>query len=155
MGSHAALHSLPSSHYGSILSISFGIGTLGSSSVPALSRTIILLLCSVPQGYIQVNASSRLTHPARMICFYQLPSVCIYCQFSEAQGRVDWDHHLTVGLQGRCIPQLNMKAHSLLSFTARLQLSKQCLPSWLSSQAWFLVIRVTVCLSAFPALFSS
>ena len=48
-----------------------------------------------------------------------------------------------------------MKAHSLLSFTARLQLSKQCLPSWLSSQAWFLVIRVTVCLSAFPALFSS
>lgn len=46
-----------------------------------------------------------------------------------------------------------MKAHPLLSCTSRLQLSKQCLPSWLSSQAWFPVVRATVCLSDFLVVF--
>ena len=60
-----------------------------------------------------------------------------------------------VGLQDRCVPQMNMKAHPLLRFTTRLQLCKQSLPSWLSSQAWFLVIRATKCLSGSLILFSS
>lgn len=62
MGSHAALHSLPSSRYGSILSISFGIGTPGLLFYPSSFQNHNSPTAFSAQGYIQVNASSRLTH---------------------------------------------------------------------------------------------
>lgn len=153
MGSHAALHSLPSSRYGSILSISFGIGTPGLLFCPSSFQNHNSPTVFSAPGVYSSKCFFQIDPSVRMICFYQLPSVFSYCQFSETQGRVDWDHHLTVGLQGRRIPQVNMKAHPLLSCTSRLQLSKQCLPSWLSSQAWFPVVRATVCLSDFLVVF--
>lgn len=60
MGSHAALHSLPSSHYGSILSISFGIGTPG------------LLFC--PSSFQNHNSPTVFSAPGvySSKCFFQI-----------------------------------------------------------------------------------
>lgn len=126
MGSHAALHRLPPSRYGSIFSIFFGIGAPG------------LLFC--PSSFQNHNSPSVFSVPGvySSKCFFYIDpssqndlllstSFCLYLLLVLRNRRQS--SHLTVGLQGRWVPQLNMKAHHLLSFTARLQLFKQCLPS--------------------------